>query len=250
MRRLSPSEVLERSESAGTGQLEPEFYLWELADLDLDDSSAIAEFVSMFGPLTSKNMGRKFRAAETVFGMQRDLIGKKKGFDAQDVLPLEEFRFAAGTLRDVTGAVLANAGVLGAADMVSAWQTGPPFDRAGGEVVHQAMAWAVEVLNSGLTPFAPRLALSEARDDTEAGRTPCSELYNAVCLEIFNDVAGGSTFRTCEKCGRAFVRQRGRAVYGQHKREANLRYCSKRCANAAAQAAHRAKVAKAKGREG
>ena len=250
LRRIGPPVALERSESVGDGQLEPEFYLWELTDLDLADPTAIAEFVSTFGPLTSKNMGRKFLAAETVFGMQRNLIGEKRGLDPDDVLPLAEFRFAAATLRDVTRAVLANARVMGAGHMVHAWETKPPFDCVGDEAVEQALAWAVDVLNAGLAPFAPRLALSTTPNAAETGPPPCSELYNVICLEIFNDLAGGSTFRTCEKCGRVFVRQRGRAVYGQHKREANLRYCSKRCANAAAQAAHRAKLANAKGREG
>ena len=248
MRRLSPSEVLERSEYR-PGQLEPEFYLWELADLDLDDASAIAEFVSMFGPLTSKNMGRKFRAAESVFGMQRDLIGKKKGFDAQDVLPLEEFRFAAGRFAMSRGPCSPTPACLAPRTWSAHGRPGRLSSRGrrGGP---PAMAWAVGVLDSGLTP-SRRVSRSLRPEMTPRPAVPpARELYNAVCLEIFNDVAGGSTFRTCEKCGRAFVRQRGRAVYGQHKREANLRYCSKRCANAAAQAAHRAKVAKAKGREG
>jgi hypothetical protein len=140
--------------------------------------------------------------------------------------------------------------MLSVEDMASAWETKRPFGAADGETLELAAAWAIDVINAGLTPFAPRLASSKAQGADEADRTPCSELYNVICLEIFNDVAGGSTFRTCEKCGRVFVRQRGRAVYGQHKREAQLRYCSKKCANAAAQAAHRAKVAKAKGREG
>lgn len=250
LRRLGPSEVLGHSESAGTAQLEPEFYLWELEDLDLDEPTAIAEFVSRFGPLTSKRMGRKFMAAEAVYGMLRDLIGKKKGVGSEDVLPLEEFRLAARTLRDATRGLLASAGMLSVEEMADAWETKRPFGAADGETLELAAAWAIDVINAGLTPFAPRLASSKAQGADEAGRTPCYELYNVICLEIFNDIAGGSTFRTCEKCRRVFVRQRGRAVYGQHKRDAHLRYCSKKCANAAAQAAHRAKVAKAKGREG
>jgi hypothetical protein len=250
LRRMGPAELLQSAQSGGDGQLEPEFYLWELADLDLGDPAAIADFVSKFGPLTSLKMGRKFLAAETVFGTQRNLICGKRGVEPEDVLPLEEFVFAAGTLRDATRALLANTEVLGADAMVKAWETKRPFKRGDDAAVEQAAPWAIDVLNAGLTPFAPHLALSKAPNDLEAGRPPCSELYNVICLEIFNDVAGGSTFRTCEKCGRVFVRQRGRAVYGQHKREANLRYCSKRCANAAAQAAHRAKLANAKGREG
>jgi len=250
LRRIAPAEVLQSAESGGEGQLEPEFYLWELANLDLADPAAVADFVTKFGPLTSRKMGRKFLAAETVFRMHRRLIGEKQGLDPDDVLSLEEFRFVAGTLRDATRGLLANTGVLSADAMVKAWETKRPFKRSADDVVDQAASWAIDAINAGLTPFAPRLALSKAPNDADAGQPPCSELYNAICLEIFNDVAGGSTFRTCERCGRVFVRQRGRAVYGQHKREANLRYCSKRCANAAAQAAHRAKLAKAKGREG
>jgi hypothetical protein len=250
LHRLASPEVLERFEAAGDGQLEPEFYLWELSDLDLDDPTAIAEFVSTFGPLTSRKMGRKFLAAEAVYGMLRDLIGEKRGIDPQDVLPLEEFRLAARTLRDATRGLLAGAGVLSADELAREWESKRLFKRAGDEAVKLATAWAIDVINAGLVPFAPHLAPCEPPNGSEPARTPSSELYSVICLEIFNDIAGGSTFRRCDKCGRVFVRQRGRAVYGQHKRVASLRYCSKRCANAAAQAAHRAKLAKAKGREG
>jgi hypothetical protein len=248
LRRVGPTEQLPYSEAAGDGQLEPEFYLWELPDVDLSNPDAIAHFVSEFGPLTCQTMGRKFMGAETGFRMLRNLIVEKTDAGKEGVLPLDEFRFAARTLRDITRALLANAGVLDADKMVKAWETKRPFQGSGEEARAQALTWAVDALNAGLTPFGPRLVLRGATGGVGAGTEPCTELYNAICLEIFNDVAAGSTFRRCDKCGRVFVRQRGRAVYGQHKREAQLRYCSKRCANAAAQAAHRKKLAEAKGR--
>lgn len=249
LRRLCPPEPLEGSESQGNELLSPEFYLWELHDLDLGDPQAIADFVTEFGPLTSRKMGGKFRGPVTVFSMQRELNCEAAGLPADEVLPLEEFRFAAGTLRDATRSILASAGASTAEEMVAAWETKRPFEPGRDGALDQATVWAIDVINAGLIPFAPRLALSEAREDPEPADTSVAELYNVVCLEIFNDVASGSTFRTCDRCKRVFVRQRGRAAYGQHKRDAHLRYCSKRCANAAAQAAHRVKVAKSKGRE-
>ncbi|MFD7645667.1 hypothetical protein ACFV4P_34045 [Kitasatospora sp. NPDC059795] len=55
-------------------------------------------------------------------------------------------------------------------------------------------------------------------------------------LQLYNHLAEGSFVRRCGNAnrGRNFVRQRGRAEYGQH-RTSGVKYCSRECARAQAQ---------------
>jgi hypothetical protein len=61
-------------------------------------------------------------------------------------------------------------------------------------------------------------------------------LYSICCLEIYNHLVEQTAFRRCqnERCGRLFVRQVGRARFGQHRTRGVL-YCSASCARAQAQ---------------
>jgi hypothetical protein len=62
---------------------------------------------------------------------------------------------------------------------------------------------------------------------------PDTNLYSAGMLQLVNDVAAGETAHVCanEMCGRRFVRQLGRSVYGGHRKTGTL-YCSSSCARA------------------
>ncbi len=61
-------------------------------------------------------------------------------------------------------------------------------------------------------------------------------IYSVSFLQLYNHLAEGAVARRCanETCLRAFVRQRGRAAYDQH-RTVGVKYCSRGCARAQAQ---------------
>jgi hypothetical protein len=69
-------------------------------------------------------------------------------------------------------------------------------------------------------------------------------ILSAAFLQLYNHLAEDATIRTCanETCGRDFVRQRGRAEYGQN-RTSGIKYCTRECARAQAQREHRRRKA-------
>ena len=171
---------------------------------------------------------------------------------------IAEFRFAAGLLRDLALAWL----VLRERRDPSAatWALAPHRD------VARLAPWGAATLLTNVLPallssFGPRLQwemtgpflpgeagvaqLFELPDDDpevrEQARPPAVHLFEACALELFNHIAEDATYRTCanETCGRIFVRQQGRAQYGQNRTAGELLYCSASCARAQAQRRYR-----------
>lgn len=61
-------------------------------------------------------------------------------------------------------------------------------------------------------------------------------IYSVSFLQLYNHMVEGAVAHRCasETCQRLFVRQRGRAEYGQYRTE-GVKYCSRECARAQAQ---------------
>lgn len=171
---------------------------------------------------------------------------------------LAEFRFAAGLLRDLAQAWLV---LRERRDPSSV-----TWDLAAHQDVARQPPWGAatlltHVLPALLSSFGPRLQaemtgpflpgeaglaqLFELPADTpevrEQAGPPAVHLFEACALELFNHIAEDATYRTCasETCDRIFVRQQGRARYGQNRTAGELLYCSASCARAQAQRRYR-----------
>jgi hypothetical protein len=98
-------------------------------------------------------------------------------------------------------------------------------------------------LNAALRAFHPRATITRRDRGPEYGwisGLTVSLYCCCCCLELFNHIAEEATYRRCQndRCNRLFVRQKGRAEAGQHRRE-GVKYCSNYCARVAAQRSYR-----------
>ncbi|WP_319129876.1 hypothetical protein [Streptomyces europaeiscabiei] len=82
-------------------------------------------------------------------------------------------------------------------------------------------------LNGALEPFSIGIGGLDDRYPT---------ILSVAFLQLYNHLAEDATIRECanETCRRSFVRQRGRAEYGQN-RTSGIKYCTRECARAQAQ---------------
>ena len=115
----------------------------------------------------------------------------------------------------------------------------------------EAMRMLEEGLNAGLAPFHVRLEIVDVVEDDDlfAYGRPSPSVYQAMCLQLANHIAENAEYRRCaaQGCEQLFVRQHGRAKYGQHRTRGVLRYCSDDCANRQAQRNHRRRKAEQRG---
>lgn len=266
--------------------LSGETYL-RLNEVDLDDPMAILAFASEYGLLGGCDA--YLRVIENVrpyllkqmyepaldYTLEREAKWRSLsqgdftslGRDAQNAAlafteTLNEFRFAARCIRDLT----------------SAWN----MFREGTDP--KAMTWVspsyIESLYVGnddfpislyfwvfpafMRPFSPHLEFywtdlppdtrrfpprtSSSRITVEPLRvTRQADLVEICALELFNHIIGNTEYRVCanDRCQRTFVHQHGRAQKGQ-RRSRGVLYCTPECARATAQREYRRRKRAAK----
>ncbi len=212
-----------------------QLYLFELADLNLADVEAVAELCRNLGPIApmrrTDDLPAKVRgiwARElTIHSMQYGRTWEP--IDAGDdnfiygEPHVDELTYRVRVLRQLTRHFHAHA-------------TGAPVADAWPDCGDNHEAWRrfSSFADAALSPFRVRVMVDVGHPDFNVGE-PRPGLYSIAVLQMFNDFVEQVDFRTCpaEKCGRIFLRQRGRSQF--YSRTTGVLYCSPSCANAQAQ---------------
>jgi hypothetical protein len=245
-------------------------YIRELADLDLESPAAIGAFVEAYGNPGSMlwRTGPTWNELQDVWrrhgaAVPADLPERASDDDARQLVAhphtvaylIDEFVARARLLRDITSVHRYLRGGLILEEVAAGWQstcTPAPRNRS----------WAIGVLsislNWALGGFQPLLEVVEptARKVTETPRFDGAlwghqpRLFDALNLQLFNDIAAGSEYRRCrnETCRRWFtVVPKGQlppgGFDGAMRVWAEAMYCSNLCARAQAQREYRRRKA-------
>lgn len=264
-----------------------EIYL-ELIAIDLDEEQKIVSFVNRFGLLgVRRYLYREFEGLGYAFQPVTRQLQKHWSPEVQrafksaresgqqalepDGETLAEFRFGARWTQDLVTAwrILKEKRPIEEARWQSTWWSRSHHSYGSAEVrrpsgiaeVADFLKWGLE---PGLWPFRPQMLIGSAPTRSpidedawldEKGRVRLvlsfgyPSLFSVLCLELFNHILEEAPYLNCNRCGRTFVRQRGRAEYGHHRLKGVL-YCSWDCSNAQAQKNYRLRRAAQRRKKG
>jgi hypothetical protein len=243
-------------------ELPDEFYLRNFLDVDGSDPRAVCDFFSIYGHMTPFGQMRNRppatagnRSRTTGWNRLRDDAERasRNGRDVREVAGesvspglvrhFGEFGFYQRAMRGMVRLWALVSGTVSMSEFLAEWDIADwPLDEPFSDDV--ARVDLAQVLNGALVPFHARLNVMDA-----TGRESLRghmDVYNLMCLQLFNHIAEGATYRDpCPHCGRLFVHQQGGAKYRQH-RNTGLTYCSPSCQRAAKQKRYRENLAKRK----
>ncbi|MET7765710.1 hypothetical protein ABZS71_28200 [Streptomyces sp. NPDC005393] len=231
-------------------QLPEDFYLRELMELSADGLDGVTEMFRTYGSLVGAGRNDLYVDSEDVyeevqsvpeaggeeqphpFGVHRDLVriyvqtaqeAITTWLACQEENGLEELVKAEVTEENLASIQAQNEG------KEPPWP--PSLEYLQALLIESRIVALKSVLNSALSPFS--IGIGDLAD-----RYPTA--YSVAFLQLYNHLVEGALVRRCanETCRQNFVRQRGRAEYGQN-RTSGVKYCSRECARAQAQRALR-----------
>lgn len=190
-----------------------ELYLFELADLDVSDVEAVADVCRTLGPIAPmrrtddlpvKAPGLWAREL-SVHSMQYGRTWKPIDPEDEGFIGIEphvdDLTYRIRVLRQLTRHLQAHA-------------AGRPVAEVWPGCGNDYEAWRnfSQFTDAALSVFRVRVMVDVGHPDFNVGE-PRPGLYSIAVLQMFNDFVEQVDFRTCaaEKCGRTFVRQRGRS---------------------------------------
>lgn len=236
-----------RSPGDGTVSLPEDFYLREFMELAPADLEAVAAMMRAYGHLGGRVGALSLDVEEHEhFTALADSLHPERGpfalygelatlfvSEAQDAIAtwlalrheggLDALVEAEATEEELAQWQAANS------DKAETWPR--DLDHMREELLALKVSDLASTLNAALEPFSIGIGGLEDRYPT---------LLAVTFLQLYNHLAENATIRECanENCRRAFVRQRGRAEYGQN-RTTGIKYCTRECARAQAQREHR-----------
>lgn len=230
-----------------------EMYLRELMDLDIRDLDAFIRFQERYGrfcccfddeddirvpsierrPMSSRKLPSSWGSSIPVSPYFTPLIYALFASEDQGQWHfgqrLVDVWVYAIALRDAVRVWLFSQRRLTFEDLRASWEgTRTPNDAT------EAMNHLEEILCAGLRPFSPKVRFSRADEEVDSAWADMfPSLFGALCIQLFNQIIDTTSVSRCqnESCRRFFVRQRGRADFGQNWTK-NVKYCSATCARA------------------
>jgi hypothetical protein len=228
---------------SGTVSVPEDFYLREFMELDATDLEAVAALMRTYGPLGGSIKTGSWD--EDVYERLKELADREHPRSGPFSLPgeLATLYITEAQTAIATWLALRREGGLDALvepdvseEQLAQWRA-DNSDRE--EVWPRDLEHLRELvlefrithlegeLNAALKPFS--IGIGSLND-----RYP--SILSVIFLQLYNHLAEDATIRECanETCRRNFVRQRGRAEYGQN-RTSGIKYCTRECARAQAQ---------------
>ncbi|MFB7827385.1 hypothetical protein [Streptomyces hydrogenans] len=243
-------DVGDLSAQSLTVPLPEDFYLREIMDLDPDDLETVAGWMQDYGMFCSDGGGLNLVNWSTEEGDRIDGLARLEhplytGWSVHRDL----VRVYVDELQEAVTTWLACCQEGGLESLVAPHVTEEELAEWRAHNSHRTDPWPRDLdhlhelvlwqklqdlkggLNSALSVFSIGIGSLTDRHPT---------IYSTAFLQLYNHIAEEATIRNCanETCRRNFVRQRGRAEYGQN-RTSGIKYCTRECARAQAQREHR-----------
>ncbi|WP_436987720.1 hypothetical protein [Streptomyces sp. enrichment culture] len=232
-------------------QLPEDFYLRELSEVPADDLPAVAQLFRSFGLLFDLEHAeldlrdhdpeeRKELEALALLtpprrgcgGVHRDQVRLHLEI-AQDAITTWVACQSPGGLEELVEPEITD-------KVLEEWRARnthaePPWPHSLDHLREMLIQFRIERLSDAVNGALSKFSIGVG---DLAARRPT--VYSVAFLQLYNHLSEDATIRECanETCRRTFVRQRGRAAYGQN-RTSGIKYCTRECARAQAQREHR-----------